>query len=137
MVLKISENDESTFSNVDNAIKYMYNTGFTKEIIVYDINSKQALLKTQRIYDTIEEYNKFKPLDIQILPTYPYSFRGIIGCLGVQCYSIGLGTYKMNHNRIAVMSGWNEYVLDTSKEKADVTPSLKALSSLFLLFSFD
>ena len=57
MVLRISENDESTFENVDSAIKYMYNTGFTKEIIVYDINSKQALLKTQRIYDTIEEYN--------------------------------------------------------------------------------
>ena len=40
-----------------------------------------------------------------------------IGCLGVQCYSISLGTFSRNNRCIALFTtGWNESILD-KKEK--------------------
>ena len=47
-----------------------------------------------------------------------------------------LGTYERNHNCIALFSGHNSDVLDTSTESADLTPSLKTLSSLAMLGKF-
>lgn len=133
VTMKISEKEDHTFKNVDDAIKYMYETKFERDISVYDINSDKALKKIQKIYEAIKEYNKGKPLNEQILPTNPYGFRGILGCLGVMVYDIALGTYERNHKCIALFTGFNESVLDTSIEPADVRPSLKALSSLVMI----
>ena len=132
--LKISEDDH--FKNIDEAIQYMKNTNFERDVSVYDIDSKKAFMKTKEIYNFITEYNKGKPLDDQILPTNPFGFRGIIGCLGVTCYSISTGTYKENHKCIAPFTGYNDSVLDTSVEKADISPSFKALTSLAMLSTF-
>lgn len=133
ITMKIYEGEEGVFSNPDDVIKYMHDTNFEREISVYDIDTEKALNKTKPIYNAIKEYNKGKPLDDQILPTNPFAYRGILGCLGVQCYSISLGTYKINHESIALFSGYNKSVLDTSKEIDNIRPGLKALSSLALL----
>lgn len=134
LTVKIDTNYDHAFDNVDDAIKYITETNFEHEITMYDINTNKAYHKALEIYKTIKEYNKGKPLDEQILPTNPYAFRGIVGCLGVQAYSIGLGTYKRNHKCIALFSGHNDSVLDTSAEPADVTPGLKALTSLAMFY---
>lgn len=77
--------------------------------------------KTKIIYAAIKEYNKGKGLNEQILPSYPLAYRGIIGCLGVQCYSISLGTYERNRECMTLFTaGWNDNVLDTSVEKSNV-----------------
>lgn len=113
-IQKIYEGQDGIFKDPDDAIKYMNETNFEDEVSVYDINSDTALEKTCKIYEAIKEYNKNKPLDNQILPTNPFGFRGIVGCLGVQVYSIGLGTYKRNHECIAVFTGYDKSVLDRS-----------------------
>ena len=122
--------EDSVFKNVDDAIKYMESINYQREVSLYDINTNTAYKKAMEIYKVIKEYNKGKPLDDQILPGNPYGFRGIVGCLGVQVYTITLGTYKRNHECIALFTGYNQSVLDTSIEEACVRPSLKALSSL-------
>lgn len=132
IVQKIYEDE--VFKTPEDAVKYMIEQNFEGEVSVYDINTKKALDKTNVIYEAIKEYNKNKPIDEQILPGNPFGFRGILGCLGVQVYTITLGTYKRNHECLALFSGYNESVLDTSTEKAEIMPSLKALSSLSLLY---
>lgn len=136
LTVKLYEEDENVFDNVEDAIKYMYETNFSRDIEIYDISSDKAFSKTKKIYEEIKKYNKGKLLNEQILPSNPYGYRGIKGCLGVQCYSIMLGTYERNHNCIALFSGHNSDVLDISIESADLTPSLKALSSLAMLGKF-
>ena len=133
--MKIYEGENGTFKNPEDAIKYAIETNFENDVSVYDINSDKAYEKTHKIYSAIKEYNKSKPLDEQILPGNPFGFRGILGCLGVQVYSVGLGTYKRNHECIALFTGYNQSVLDTSTETASVRPGLKASSSMAMLGS--
>lgn len=131
--IKIFEGEKGIFENVDDAIAYMKETNFKSEVSVYDINDRRAYEKTREIYKVIKEFNNGKPLDEQILPSNPTGFRGILGCLGVKVYSITLGTYKTNHECIALFSGYNDSVLDTSKESADIRPGLKAMASLAMI----
>ncbi len=131
--MKIYKGQDGVFKNTEDAIKYMMENNFENEISVYDINSDIAYKKTSEIYAAIKEYNKGKSLDEQILPSNPFGFRGIVGCLGVKVYSITLGTYKRNHECIALFSGYNDCVLDTSAEKARIVPGLKSMSSLAMI----
>jgi hypothetical protein len=111
----------------------MKETNFKKEIDLYDINDDKALAKTRVINQFIKEYNKGKDLDDQILPSNPYPYRGIIGCLGVQVYAICLGTYKENNGSIT-LGGYNSYVLDKSKEEPIVVPNLKSLTAFRMIY---
>lgn len=133
LTMKIYEGKNGTFRNPDDAIKYAIETNFENEVSVYDVNSDKAYEKTRKIYKAIKEYNKGKALDEQILPGNPFGFRGILGCLGVQVYTVGLGTYKRNHECIALFTGFNQSVLDTSVEAANVRPGLKALYSMAMI----
>ena len=118
ITIKIYEGQEGVYKNPDDVIRYMKETNFEGEVSVYDIDSNKAYEKTYKIYKAIREYNIGKPLDDQILPTNPFKCRGILGCLGVTVYSIDLGTYKDNHECIALFTGYNSSVLDTSNEKS-------------------
>lgn len=133
--LKICEGEDGTFKNVEDAIKYIYDNDFERDVTVYAIKSDDAIKKMSEIYEEIKNYNIGKPLNNQILPSNPTGFRGILGCTGVQCYTITLGRYGENYDKIAIMSGWNESVLDESLEKSRLQPSIKALSSLYLLMT--
>lgn len=133
LTMKIFESEDGIFENVDDAINYIKETNFRNEISVYDTNDDKAYKKTKEIYKAIKEYNKGKPLNSQILPGNPFHFRGILGCLGVNVYTITLGTYEKNHNCIAFFTGYNDTVLDTSVELPNIIPGLKALSSLALI----
>lgn len=133
--MKIYDNEEGMFDTVDDAIKYMEESNFEKEVSVYAIDSNKAYKTVLELFKTIKEYNKGKPLDDKILPSNPFGFRGILGCLGVQVYSITLGKYNDNRECIALFTGYNDRVLDTSVEKARIVPGVKAMSSLALMGS--
>lgn len=133
LTLKIYNDEEGIFENPDDAINYIKKTNFEKEISVYDIDSDKAYSKTRQIYDMVRDFNKGKPLNQQLLPTKPFGYRGILGCLGVQVYSISFGTYEKNRECIALFTGYNESVLDTSVERANIRPSLKALASMAMI----
>lgn len=135
-VLKIYDYEDYIFEDVEEAKKWLVETKFEREVDLYDINSKKAYNKCLEIYRFVKEYNKGKPLDEQILPSNPYSYRGIKGCLGVQCYGISMGTYKKNRECIALFTNWNESVLDISNEKPEIRPGIKALSSMTLMAGF-
>lgn len=133
IVSKIYDEDH-VFKNADDAIEYMHETNFEYEVGVYDINDSKAYEKTKKIYSAIKAYNKGKELNKQVLPSYPFAYRGIIGCLGVQCYSISIGTYERNRESISLFTGgWNDSVLDTSTEKSNIRPGLKAITSMTLM----
>ena len=133
--MKIFGEEEGMFDKLDDAIKYMKESNFEKEVSVYAADSNKAYKKALEIFKVIKEYNKGKPLEDQILPSNPFGFRGILGCLGVQVYSITLGKYKNNCECIALFTGYNDRVLDISVEKAHIVPGLKAISSLALIGS--
>lgn len=133
--MKIFDGEEGMFDKLDDAIKYMKESNFEKEVSIYAVDSNKAYKKALEIFKVIKEYNKGKPLEDQILPSYPFGFRGILGCLGVQVYSITLGKYKNNCECIALFTGYNDRVLDTSVEKACIVPGVKAMSSLALIGS--
>ncbi len=133
--MKIFDGEESMFDKVEDAIKYMKESNFEKEVSIYAADSNKAYKKALEIFKVIKEYNKGKPLEDQILPSNSFGFRGILGCLGVQVYSITLGKYKNNCECIALFTGYNERVLDTSVEKAHIVPGVKAISSLALIGS--
>ena len=133
LTMKIFEGENGVFENVDDAINYIKETNFENEVSIYGIDSDKAYEKTKKIYEAIKEYNKGKPLNSQILPSNPFHFRGILGCLGVNVYSITLGTYEKNHKCIALFTGYNDTVLDTNVEIPDIRPGLKALSSLGMI----
>lgn len=134
IVAKLKEYD-NIFENVTDAIEFMHRTRFTREVGVYDIDDKIACSKIRQLYDVIKEYNQGKQLDIQVLPSNPFPFRGIKGCLGVQCYSILLGTYKENHECWSPFTGgYNESVLYINNEEANVRPGMKALNSVYTLY---
>ena len=134
ITVKIYE-DEPYFESTKDAIKYMESTNYSHEVSVYDINDSRAYGKAMEIYKYIIEYNKGKPLNEQILPANPFACRGIVGCLGVQVYTIGLGTYKRNHDKIALFTGFNSDVLDLSKETANILPNKDAIVSLAIMGS--
>ena len=134
VVAKLKEYD-NMFENVADAIEFMHRTRFTREVGVYDIDDKSAYSKVRQLFDEIKKYNIGKQLDIQVLPSNPFPFRGIKGCLGVQCYSILLGTYKENHECWSPFTeGYNESVLYTSDEEENVRPGMKALNSIYTLY---
>lgn len=135
VVAKLKEYD-NIFENVTDAIEFMHGTRFTREVGVWDIDDKVAYSKVRQLFDEIKKYNVGKQLDIQVLPSNPFAFRGIKGCLGVQCYSIILGTYKENHRCWSPFTrGYNESVLDTSEESSNVKPGLKAMYSMSLVYN--
>lgn len=135
IVARLKEYD-NMFGDVKDAIEFMHSTGFSREVGMWDIDDKVAYSKIRQLYDVIKEYNQGKQLDVQVLPSNPFAFRGIKGCLGVQCYSISLGTYKENHECWSPFTrGYNESVLDTSDESSDVRPGLKAMHSMSLFYN--
>lgn len=125
--------EEHIFKTVEEAVRFMRDTNFQGEVSVYSSDSKKAYEMANQLYPYIKEYNKGKLLKDQILPTNPYGYRGILGCLGVQCYSVGLGTYERNHESVVIFGYYITDVLDTSKETPVIRPGLKALASLGLM----
>ena len=151
IVSKLSEINNA-FENPEDAISYMKENGMEREITVYDISTKDALNKTKVIYDFIKEYNKGKPLNEQILPGNPLydstnRNKGYNKTIGGDPCNKGLTEQEKKERRRAIQKRWNENnrdkiclftkyndsVLDTSVEKANITPSLKAITSLCMM----
>lgn len=131
--MKIYPEYEHIFNSASDAIRFMQDTEFQQNVSIYHIDDHKAREIVNELYSVVKAYNKGKPLKDQILLTTPYGYRGILGCLGVQCYSIGLGTYERNHESVVIFGYYITDVLDTSMETPIVRPGLKALASLGLM----
>lgn len=131
--MKIYPEYEHIFNSASDAIRFMQDTEFQQNVSIYHIDDHKAREIVDELYAVVKAYNKGKPLKDQILPTTPYGYRGILGCLGVQCYEIGLGTYERNRECIVMFGRYVPDVLDTSSETPCIRPGLKALYSLGMM----
>ena len=115
----------------DEAIKLMFEQGHTT-VFLYNSCSKTLSAEISKFYEEIRRRNAtIEDINQQILPTNPYYWRDIDGCLAVECAEISGGTFEKNADGIAMFSGWNYRVLsDVNARKA---PSMKALTSLAML----
>ena len=115
----------------EEAIDLMFNQG-KKTVILYSSSAKRLNAEISKFYEEIRRRNAdINDINKQILPTNPYYWRDIDGCLAVECAEISGGTFAQNAESIAMFSGWNYSVLtDVTARK---TLSEKAMNSLAML----
>ena len=120
------EKDES-FKTADEAIDFVLKHD---RVVMYDMHEERLIKEINKLYSMIKNYNeKIDGLDDQYMATNPYFYRGIDGCLGVQCCEIDIGLYKDHHDHIA-LGGWNNSVLHGDY---DVRPGMKAITTLMTM----
>jgi len=121
-----------SFKTADEAFGHMMKDNRTIEL--HNISSKGLWNEIKKFYQMVEEYNQtVESEELQILPSYPYEYRGIKGCLGVKCAEISCGTFKDNADKISLFTGWNYTVLKNPSLRKPL--SEKALVSLAMLGS--
>ena len=103
------------------------------ETVVLVSSNQKALGKmVDAVYAHIKTENtKIVDVNQQMLPTHPYYWTDIDGCLSVRCCEIDVGTYAENRGHIALFRGWNYDVL--SAETVDTAPSSRAIATLAAL----
>lgn len=83
---------------------------------LYGLNDDKLDEEVDNLYHLIKIWNIWSlKLTNQLLPTYPYSFRHIIGCLGVQAYEISIETYEERKGKVS-FTGYNKSVLNLKEE---------------------
>lgn len=84
------------------------------------------------VYAKIREENtKISDVNQQTLPTKPYYWTDIDGCLSVRCCEIDVGTYTDNKGHIALFRGWNYDVLHA--ESIQTAPDARAIAAIAML----
>ena len=122
------------FKDSGTAVSYLFHSGELKKtsIILYSSNSKELSREIEKFYSAIQRYNsEVDNPNEQILPTNPYFWDDIDGCLYVRCAEIGVDTVSNNAGTIALFTGYNTRVI--AKEFDRVPVNNKAMASLALL----
>lgn len=121
MALQMSKEDDRTYNSLEGALDYikkkLENGAQDITVFIWDIDSKDVYWMEQGIYDYVTEWNKGKALDDQYVTTNGYWYRGIIGCLGVQCCEVSIRKWKDTVGVCALFTGWNADVLDRSMKE--------------------
>ena len=111
----------------EEAIEKLYSG--TRSIILYHSNSGTLDKEISKVYSEIKKRNsQIKDINHQMLPTYPYMWDDIDGCLHVKCAEISMDTFEVNAECIAVFTGYNRGVLTNPNERRSLNP--KAMASL-------
>lgn len=123
-------NPSYCYKTVDEAFDKIVNGDHS--VTLYDYSEKKLNEMLKELYKRIKEYNsKIDDVNNQILPSYPYRWHGIDGCLGVYCAEVTGGTFEHNAEVLSLFTGWNYTVLtDTTARKP---LNSKALTSLAIL----
>lgn len=122
------------FKDSDTAVSYLFHNGELKKtsIILYSSNSTKLSREIEELYSAIQKYNsEVDNPNEQILPTNPYFWDDIDGCLYVRCAEIGIDTVSNNAGTVALFTGYNTRVI--AKEFDRVPVNAKAMISLALL----
>ena len=97
-----------------------------------EYSSKTLAKKINDFFAAIKKHNEaIDDINQQLLPTNPYHWDAIDGCLPVKCAEISVNTYANNAGNLALFSGWNYSVLSEPSAREPI--SMKALSSLAML----
>lgn len=115
----------------EEAINLMFEKG-NRTVFLYNSCGKTLSAEISKFYEEIRRRNAaIEDINQQTLPTNPYIWNDIDGCLAVECAEISGGTFAENASGLAMFTGWNYRVLtDVNARKA---PSMKAMTSLAML----
>ena len=122
-------------ANADEAFSRVASGDGRETVILYRSfqNEKELHGEIKKLYEKIKEYNRnVDSVEKQLLPTHPYFWDDIDGCLGVRCAEIDIDTVKNCNGKLALFTGWNKSVLFKDTE---LHVSSKAIASLALLGS--
>lgn len=115
----------------DEAVDLMFNQG-KKTVILYNSCSKTLSVEIRKFYGAIKHHNsKIDDINQQILPTNPYYWNDIDGCLAVECAEISGGTFADNAGNIAMFSGWNYGVLTDISARKPVSEKAQQSLAMF------
>lgn len=114
---KIYPKYDNFFRNVDDAVSFLKENDYCCNITLGAVKYRDLYRMTGVINRHVIDYNIGKLLNEQILPTNPYIFNGILGCLSLYCAEIDFDTYEKNRGIFAPFSGWNIGVLDRKSAK--------------------
>ena len=123
-------------ANADEAFSKAVSGNGRETVILYRSfqNEKELHNEIEKLYQKIKEYNRnVDSVEEQLLPTNPYFWDDIDGCLGVRCAEIDIDTVENCDGKLALFTGWNKSVLFKDIE---LHVSSKAMASLALLGSF-
>ena len=124
-----------SFQKAEDAFEHLKDTinGYSN-VELYATSSSTLEKEIKKLYELIKQYNStIEDPEMQCLPSNPYYYHEIKGCLGVDCVEITGGTYEKNADKISLFTGWNYNVLqDPSMRK---TPCTRAMASLALMGS--
>ena len=118
-------------TTAEEAIKLMFEQN-KRSIVLYNSSSKKLSEEIRKFYDAIKYHNaSIENRNLQILPTNPYYWNDIDGCLAVECAEIIGGRFEDNADKLAMFSGWNYSVLSDPSARKPLSP--KAMNSLAML----
>lgn len=125
------------FQNADEAINYLYdeNTKY-RTVILYASKSNDKKLKQEikKVYDEIKRRNaEISDVNQQMLPTSPYYWDDIDGCLAVTCVEISMDTFEKSAGCLFLFTSPRYDCLTKSDERKPL--SSKAMTSLAILGS--
>jgi hypothetical protein len=132
----LSRCNHAISANADEAFNKVVSGDGRKTVILYRSfqNEKELHNEIKKLYQKIKEYNRnVDSVEKQLIPTNPYFWDDIDGCLGVRCAEIDIGTVENCDGKIALFAGWNKSVLFKDTE---LRVSSKAMASLALFGSF-
>lgn len=118
------------FKNADKAIEKLYSG--TRSIVLYHSNIRKLEQEIEKLYDEIKSRNsKIDDIEQQMLPTNPYYWADIDGCLAVTCAEIGMNTFKVNAESMALFTGYNYSVITDPDARKPL--SSKAMASMAMI----
>lgn len=112
--MQINPREKGVFNTLDNALIYLereLKTDKSVHITFYDIDYRRVKKLVEEVYKHLQEQNKGKQLDEQLVPTTGYWYNAIRGCLGVECCEISISRYKHCKNGIPFIWRYNTSVL--------------------------
>lgn len=103
-------------------------------VILYNSVEHKLDIELNKLFNMIKSDNtKVSDINQQWLPTNPYYWDDIDGCLGVKCAEVSMNTYEKNGGGIAMFTGWNYSVLNKIDAKKRLDS--KTLTTLAMLGS--
>lgn len=132
--LKMLRDSGCIATDAQDAIRILYETDH-QSVVLYSSQLSKLGEICNEIYAEITKRNKEIPnVEDQMLPTYPYLWDDIDGCLAVKCAEINMDTFARNAECLHIFTRPNYSVL--TKPSARKPLCMKALTTLSLLGSF-
>lgn len=132
--LKMLRDSGCIATDAQDAIRILYETDH-QSVVLYSSQLSKLGEMCNEIYAEITKRNKEIPnVEDQMLPTHPYIWDDIDGCLAVKCAEIGMDIFANSAECLHIFTEPNYNVL--TKPSARKPLCVKAIQTLAMLGSF-